>query len=142
MRDQRANRRVGIRGNRHRQLLRRGGGQIQSIRAHALLCHKGDAPRRKSGWLGGRLGHLQNAKILAKIAEMIERMPELRTLSPSDKLALVTELWDDLASNPEDIPITPEQIAEVDKRLEEYRKNPDLGSPWEEVKARILGRNR
>ena len=85
---------------------------------------------------------MQNGKILAKIAEMIERMPELRTLSPSDKLALVTELWDDLASNPEDIPITPEQIAEVDRRLEEYRKNPDLGSPWEEVKARILGRNR
>jgi putative addiction module component (TIGR02574 family) len=49
---------------------------------------------------------------------MIERMPELRTLSPSDKLALVTELWDDLASNPEDIPITPEQIAEVDRRLD------------------------
>jgi putative addiction module component (TIGR02574 family) len=85
---------------------------------------------------------LQNAKILAKIAEMIERMPELRTLSPSDKLALVTELWDDLASNPEDIPITPEQIAEVDRRLEEYRKNPDLGSTWEEVKARILGQKR
>ena len=69
---------------------------------------------------------------------MIERMPELRTLSPSDKLALVTELWDDLASNPDDIPITPEQIAEVDKRLEEYRKNPDLGTTWEQVKARIL----
>jgi putative addiction module component (TIGR02574 family) len=73
---------------------------------------------------------------------MIERMPELRTLSPSDKLALVTELWDDLASNPEDIPITAEQIAQVDRRLEEYRKNPDLGSTWEEVKARILGQNR
>jgi putative addiction module component (TIGR02574 family) len=73
---------------------------------------------------------------------MIERMPGLRTLSPSDKLALVTELWDDLASNPEDIPITPEQIAEVDRRLEEYRKNPDLGSTWEEVQARILGQNR
>ena len=97
-----------------------------------------DFSKSQVGWLG----HLQNAKILAKIAEMIERMPELRTLSPSDKLALVTELWDDLASNPEDIPITPEQIAEVDRRLEEYRKNPDLGSTWEEVKARILGQNR
>ena len=73
---------------------------------------------------------------------LIERMPELRTSSSSDKLALVTELWDDLASNPEDIPITPEQIAEVDRRLAEYRKNPDLGSTWEEVKARILGQNR
>ena len=48
---------------------------------------------------------------------MIERMPEVRTLSPADKLALVTELWDDLASNLGDIPITAEQIAEVDRRL-------------------------
>jgi putative addiction module component (TIGR02574 family) len=60
---------------------------------------------------------------------MIERMPELRTLSPSDKLALVTELWDDLASNPEDIPITPEQIAEVDRRLDVApREHNRLGS--------------
>jgi putative addiction module component (TIGR02574 family) len=73
---------------------------------------------------------------------MIEKIPELRNLSASDKLTLVTELWNDLASNPEDIPITLEQIAEVDRRLEEYRKNPDLGSSWEEVKARILRQNR
>ena len=36
----------------------------------------------------------------------------------------------------------PEQIAEVDRRLEEYRQNPDLGSSWEDVKARILGQKR
>ena len=90
-------------------------------------------------WLAWPFAECEN---FAKVAKMIERMPELRTLSPSDKLTLVTELWDDLASNPEDIPITPEQIAEVDRRLEEYRKNPDLGSTWEEVKARILGQNR
>jgi putative addiction module component (TIGR02574 family) len=73
---------------------------------------------------------------------MIERIPELRTLSASEKLTLLTELWEDLASNPEDIPITPEQIAEVDRRLDEYRQNPNLGSSWEEVKARILGQKR
>jgi putative addiction module component (TIGR02574 family) len=63
---------------------------------------------------------------------MIERMPEVRTLSPADKLALITELWDDLASKPEDIPITAEQIAEVDRRPEEYRKNPDATVATEE----------
>ena len=73
---------------------------------------------------------------------MIVKIPGLRTLSASEKLTLVTELWADLASNPEDIPITPEQIAEVDRRLEEYRQNPALGSSWEEVKARILGQKR
>jgi putative addiction module component (TIGR02574 family) len=73
---------------------------------------------------------------------MIERIPELRTLSASEKLTLVAELWEDLASKPEDIPITPQQIAEVDRRLEEYRQNPGLGSSWEEVKARIFGQKR
>ena len=73
---------------------------------------------------------------------MIEKIPELRTLSASEKLTLVTELWEDLASQPEDIPITSEQIAEVDRRLEEYRRNPSRGSSWEEVKARILGQKR
>lgn len=58
------------------------------------------------------------------------------------KLALLSELWEDLASNPEDIPITLEQIAEVDRQLEEYRQNPNLGSSWEELKARILGQKR
>ncbi|MBV8970616.1 MAG: addiction module protein [Verrucomicrobia bacterium] len=33
----------------------------------------------------------------------------------AEKLTLVTELWDDLVSNPEDIPITSEQIAEVER---------------------------
>jgi putative addiction module component (TIGR02574 family) len=70
---------------------------------------------------------------------MIERIPQLQTLSPADKLALVTELWDDLASNPADIPIRADQTREVERRLEEYRRNPDLGATWEEVKARILG---
>jgi len=73
---------------------------------------------------------------------MIEKIPELPTLSASEKLTLVTELWEDLASQPEDIPITSEQIAEVDRRLKEYRRNPSLGSSWEEVKARILGQKR
>lgn len=73
---------------------------------------------------------------------MIERIPGLRTLSASEKLTLVTELWEDLASTPEDIPITPEQIVEVDRRLEECRQNPALGSSWEEVKARIFGQHR
>lgn len=63
-------------------------------------------------------------------------------MSPADKLELVTELWNDLTSKPQDIPITAEQIAEVDRRLDEYRKNPDLGATWEEVRARILGQSR
>ena len=47
---------------------------------------------------------------------ILEQHPDLQQLSPADKLSLVTELWDDLASQPNGIPITPEQIAELDRR--------------------------
>lgn len=58
------------------------------------------------------------------VSMILERYPDILRLSPEEKLALVTELWDDLASNPSDIPVTPEEIAELDRRMEEYRKDP------------------
>ena len=70
---------------------------------------------------------------------ILEQHPELRRLSPADKLALVSELWDDLAANPEDVPIHPEVIAELDRRMEAYRKDPSQVTTWEAVKARLLG---
>ena len=70
---------------------------------------------------------------------MLEQHPELRRLSPSQKLALVSELWDDLAAHPDEVPVTSEQIAELDRRMEAYRKNPTQVTTWEAIKARILG---
>lgn len=69
---------------------------------------------------------------------ILEQHPDLRQLSPSDKLSLVTELWDDLASQPDEIPVTPEQIAELDRRMASYRKDPTQVTTWEAIKSRIL----
>ena len=33
--------------------------------------------------------------------------------------------------------VTPEEKALLDRELEEYRRNPDAGSTWQEVEARI-----
>lgn len=71
---------------------------------------------------------------------ILERHPELRQLSPTDKLALVSELWDDLAAHPEDVPVSPALIAELDRRMEAYRKDPSQVTTWEAAKARLLGR--
>ena len=70
---------------------------------------------------------------------ILEQHPELRSLSPSEKLALVSELWDDLAAHPDRVPVTPEQIAELDRRMEAYRQDPTQVTTWEAVKARLLG---
>jgi putative addiction module component (TIGR02574 family) len=70
---------------------------------------------------------------------ILDQHPELRRLSPADKLALVSELWDDLAAHPEHVPVAPELIVELDRRMEAYRKDPTQVTTWEAVKARLLG---
>ncbi|MEO7319118.1 MAG: addiction module protein [Chthoniobacteraceae bacterium] len=70
---------------------------------------------------------------------ILEQHPELQHLSPSQKLLLVTELWDDLAVNPEKIPVTRQQMDEIDRRLEAYRNDPSEVTTWDAIKARILG---
>src|ERR1700693_1268818 len=38
-----------------------------------------------------------------------ETIPELEKLSTADKFALAVKLWDELSSNPDEIPVTEEQ---------------------------------
>lgn len=60
-------------------------------------------------------------------------------LSPAEKLQLVQDLWDDLATNHADsIPISDELKAELLRREAKYRANPDSGLSWEEVKRNVL----
>ena len=71
---------------------------------------------------------------------ILERHPELSCLSPADKILLVNELWNDLAANPDQISVSDEIIGELDRRMEEHRKDPATVSTWEEIQLRILGR--
>jgi putative addiction module component (TIGR02574 family) len=70
---------------------------------------------------------------------ILEQHPELRRLSPLQKLALVAELWDDLAAHPEEVPVSLEQIAEIDRRMEAYRNDPTQVTTWDAIRARIGG---
>ena len=62
-------------------------------------------------------------------------------LSPSEKLQLVEDLWDDLASNPEDVPIHDWQKEEVERRKANLKNAPGSGLSWEEVKRQIRARH-
>ena len=46
-------------------------------------------------------------------------------LSPAEKLQLVEDLWDDLAANPEDVPVHDWQIAELARRKANLQRYPD-----------------
>ena len=58
-------------------------------------------------------------------------------LSPSEKLQLVEDLWDDLAAAPEAVPVHDWQKQELARRKTNLMKNPASGLPWEEVKRRV-----
>jgi len=67
-------------------------------------------------------------------------LSELLELPASERLRLVEALWDSLAGEPGGLPLTDAEREELDRRWAEYVKNPAAGSPWSDVKARILAR--
>lgn len=61
-------------------------------------------------------------------------------LSPPEKLQLVQDLWDDLATTPSDIPLQEWQKKELARRKSNLMSKPASGLPWEEVKNKIRSR--
>ncbi len=58
-------------------------------------------------------------------------------LSPSEKLQLVEDLWDDLAATPTDVPFPDWQAEELERRKASLMSNPASGLGWDEVKRRV-----
>ena len=64
-------------------------------------------------------------------------IPAIFDLSPSEKLQLVEDLWDDLAATPEAVPVHEWQREELARRKGNLLKNPASGLTWEGVKRRV-----
>ena len=62
------------------------------------------------------------------------------TLSIPERIQLVEDIWDTIAIEPEAIELTEEEKRTIDERLEAYHKNPNIGSPWEDVYKRIAAK--
>ena len=65
---------------------------------------------------------------------------DLLDLPVAERLRLVEDLWDSIAEVPEAVELSEEQRKELDERLERFYQNPEAGSPWKDVKDRILKR--
>jgi putative addiction module component (TIGR02574 family) len=72
---------------------------------------------------------------------MTRTLPSIFDLSPSEKLQLVEDLWDDLAVNPEAVPVHDWQKEELARRKSALICNPASGVSWEEVKRQARDRH-
>lgn len=65
---------------------------------------------------------------------------DIETLTAQERLALLGDIWDSL--NPEDVPVTDAQRAELDRRLDDLEGDRELGIPWDEVLRQIRDRSK
>jgi putative addiction module component (TIGR02574 family) len=57
----------------------------------------------------------------------------IRELPVEERIRLVEDLWDSIAQDQHALPLTPEQAAELDRRLESLEVDGDLGRPASDV---------
>jgi putative addiction module component (TIGR02574 family) len=65
---------------------------------------------------------------------ILERFPEIKALSPEERGQLIGELSELALAELES---DPRFIAELDRRREEYRRDPSTGSSWPQVRKRL-----
>jgi putative addiction module component (TIGR02574 family) len=73
---------------------------------------------------------------------ILERVPQVKEMSLAEKAQLYDELWQELERQFQQMPISEEMIADMDREMGEYRREPSKGSTWEQVRERIRNRAR
>ena len=67
-------------------------------------------------------------------------MANILKLDVAERIQLVEDVWDSIASTPQAMPLTDKEKKELDRRIAAYHENPSLGSPWKKVKKRTLAK--
>ena len=64
-----------------------------------------------------------------------EILKAAESLPLNERIKLAQDLWENVSLQGYDPDLTPEQAAELDRRLADFEKNPHDGIPWEQVEA-------
>ncbi len=64
-------------------------------------------------------------------------LSEASKLSVPERIDLVEAIWDTMASDLDALPLSEEHRLELDRRLADLETNPEAGSQWAEVRARL-----
>ena len=65
-------------------------------------------------------------------------LEELEKLSVAERLQIVEDLWDGIARSNADTPVSQWQKDELERRKQNYLKNPEAVQAWDAVKREIL----
>lgn len=65
---------------------------------------------------------------------------DYRKLSIPERLELVEDIWESIAQDADVFPLSQEQRAELDRRLEAHRRDPESAIPWTEVRRELFER--
>ena len=64
--------------------------------------------------------------------------PEFDDAPETERIAFVEELWNRIAQHPDAVPVPDHHKRILDQRLNAYRRNPEAGRPWSEVRDQLL----
>jgi len=67
-------------------------------------------------------------------------LAQLLELPASERLQLVEAIWDSLAEDPGDVPVSDAVREELDRRLAAYEADPSSARPWDEIRAELFGK--
>ncbi len=67
-------------------------------------------------------------------------LAKVLALPVEERIEIAQSIWDSVAAVPEAVQLTDAQRSELDRRLKAYRKDPKAGSPWPEVRDRIMSK--
>ncbi len=67
----------------------------------------------------------------------LDDIPEIRQLSTPEKILLVEDLWDSIASDPSGVPVPQSHREELERRLKRYSSHPGDLLSLEELQRRM-----
>lgn len=70
--------------------------------------------------------------------QQLSIMPEIKKLSVAERILIAEQIWDDIAAEQESVIISKSQKDELDIRLKDFKKSPEKGRSWSEIKNRLI----
>ena len=77
---------------------------------------------------------------MASLSVVSRDLTGLDQLSTAERIRVLQDLWDEIATDPASVPLTDAQRAELDARVADHRASPEASVDWAEVKARLRSR--